>query len=52
VAAAEASPALRMAAMMSIGALRLAIDSWTRDQGKRPVSIYLKKVFADLKSEL
>lgn len=45
-------PALRMVAMMAIGALRLAIDNWSRDQGKRPISIYLKEAFADLKSEL
>jgi len=43
-------PALRIVAMMSIGALRLAIDNWNRDQGKRPISVYLKEVFADLKS--
>lgn len=45
-------PALRIVAMMSVGALRLAIDNWNRDQGKRPISIYLKEAFADLKSEL
>ena len=45
-------PALRMVAMMSIGALRLAIDNWSRDQGKRSISIHLKEAFADLKSEL
>jgi AcrR family transcriptional regulator len=45
-------PALRIVAMMSSGALRLAIDNWNRDQGKRPISIYLKEAFADLKSEL
>jgi AcrR family transcriptional regulator len=44
--------ALRIVAMMSIGALRLAIDNWNRDQGKRPIAIYLKEVFADLKSEI
>jgi AcrR family transcriptional regulator len=45
-------PALRIVAMMSIGALRLAIDNWNRDQGKRPIAIYLKEAFADLKSEI
>jgi AcrR family transcriptional regulator len=44
-------PALRIVAMMSIGALRLAIDNWNRDEGKRPVAAYLKEAFADLKSE-
>ena len=45
-------PALRIVAMMSIGALRLAIDNWNRDQGKRPIAVYLKEAFADLKSEI
>jgi AcrR family transcriptional regulator len=45
-------PALRIVAMLSIGALRLAIDNWNRDQGKRPIAIYLKEAFADLKSEI
>jgi AcrR family transcriptional regulator len=44
-------PALRIVAMMSIGAFRLAIDSWNRDQGKRPIAAHLKEAFADLKSE-
>jgi len=44
-------PALRIVAMMSVGALRLALDNWNRDQGKRPISIYLKEAFAYLKSE-
>jgi AcrR family transcriptional regulator len=43
-------PGHRIVAMMSIGALRLAIDNWNRDQGKRPISNYLKEAFADLKS--
>jgi AcrR family transcriptional regulator len=45
-------PALRIVAMMSIGALRLAIDNWNRDQGKRPIAIYLREAFAGLKSEI
>jgi len=45
-------PALRIVAMMSIGAFRLAIDNWNRDQGKRPIATYLKEAFADLKSEI
>ena len=45
-------PALRIVAMMSIGALRLAIDNWNRDEGKRPVAAYLKEAFADLRSEI
>jgi AcrR family transcriptional regulator len=45
-------PALRIVAMMSIGALRLAVDSWMRDEGKRPLAAYLKEAFASLKSEI
>ena len=45
-------PALRVVAMMSIGALRLAIDNWNREEGKRPIAAYLKEAFADLKSEI
>jgi AcrR family transcriptional regulator len=44
--------ALRMVAMMSIGAFRLAIDSWSREEGKRPIDAYLKEAFASLKSEI
>jgi hypothetical protein len=43
--------ALRMVAMMSVGAFRLAIDSWSREEGKRPIDAYLKEAFASLKSE-
>jgi AcrR family transcriptional regulator len=45
-------PGLRMVAMMSVGAFRLAIDSWTRDEGKRPIDVCLKEAFANLKSEI
>jgi len=45
-------PALRIVAMMSVGALRLAIDNWNRDQGKRPIAVYLREAFAGLKSEV
>lgn len=45
-------PALRIVAMMSVGALRLAIDNWNGDQGKRPIAIYLREAFAGLKSEI
>jgi AcrR family transcriptional regulator len=44
--------ALRVVAMMSIGAFRLAIDNWSRDEGKRPAAAYLKEAFANLKSEI
>jgi AcrR family transcriptional regulator len=45
-------PALRIVAMISVGALRLAIDDWNRDQGKRPIAVYLREAFAGLKSEI
>jgi AcrR family transcriptional regulator len=45
-------PALRIVAMISVGALRLAIDNWNRDQGKRPIAVYLREAFAGLKSEI
>lgn len=44
-------PALRIVAMMSIGAFRLAIDSWSQDQGKRPFAAYLRDCFASIKAE-
>ena len=49
---AKRQQALRMVAMMSVGAFRLAIDSWSRDEGKRPIDVYLKEAFASLKSEI
>jgi AcrR family transcriptional regulator len=45
-------PGLRMIAMISVGAFRLAIDSWSRDEGRRPIDAYLKEAFANLKSEI
>ena len=45
-------PALRMVAMVSIGAFRLGIDSWIRDEGKRPIDVCLEEAFAKLKSEI
>jgi hypothetical protein len=47
----ERTTALRLVAMMSIGAMRLAMEAWSRDGGKRPISDYLQEAFADLKSE-
>ncbi|MHB0767939.1 TetR/AcrR family transcriptional regulator [Bradyrhizobium sp. 5.13L] len=45
-------PALRTVAMMSVGVLRLAIDNWNRDQGKRPLAVYLREAFACLDQEI
>ena len=44
--------ALRAVAMMSVGALRLAIDNWNRDQGKRPLAIHVMETFACLDQEI
>ena len=44
--------ALRVVAMVSIGAMRLALEFWSEDGGKRPVAAYLREAFADLKSEI
>jgi AcrR family transcriptional regulator len=44
--------ALRVVAMVSIGALRLAIDAWAEEGGRQPVTKYLKEAFASLKVEL
>ncbi|RFB91495.1 TetR family transcriptional regulator [Rhizobium leguminosarum bv. trifolii] len=44
--------ALRMVAMVSVGALRLAIDSWAEEQQRKPLADYVKEAFADLKAEV
>jgi AcrR family transcriptional regulator len=44
--------ALRIVAMVSVGALRLAIDNWVEEQGRKPLLHYLDEAFAGLKSEL
>lgn len=44
--------ALRVVAMVSIGAMRLALECWSEDGGKRPVAAYLREAFAALKSEI
>jgi AcrR family transcriptional regulator len=43
---------LRLVAMISMGALRLAIESWRQDSGKRPLAKYLLENFAVLESEI
>lgn len=44
--------ALRLVAMMSIGAMRVAIDNWSQDGGKRPMPKYLREAFAGLKETI
>lgn len=43
---------LRIVAMVSVGALRLAIDTWAEEKGRKPLAAYLDEVFAGLKAEL
>ncbi|ARO24655.1 MULTISPECIES: hypothetical protein [unclassified Rhizobium] len=49
---AERRRALRVVAMVSVGALRLAIDRWAEEQGQKSLSDYVREAFADLKAEL
>jgi AcrR family transcriptional regulator len=44
--------ALRIVAMVSIGALRLALEAWRQDGDKRPLKDYLQEAFANLKAEI
>lgn len=44
--------ALRVVAMVAVGALRLAIDTWADEGGKKPLAKYLEEAFASLKVEL
>lgn len=45
-------PALRIVAMISIGAFRQAIENWSQDEGKRPVAAYLRDAFSYIKTEV
>lgn len=42
----------RVVAMISIGALRLAVGSWIEQDGKRPLAKHVQEVFGRLKTEL
>lgn len=42
----------RLVAMISIGALRLASDSWNEQDGKRPLAKYVREVFKRLNHEI
>jgi AcrR family transcriptional regulator len=44
--------ALRLVAMVSIGAMRVAMESWRQDGGKRPLAQYLQKAFAGIEAEI
>lgn len=42
---------LKLVAMVSIGPLRLAVDTWLEHDGKRPLGICLRNAFEKLRSE-
>lgn len=44
--------ALGLVAMAAIGAMRLAVDAWSRDDGVRPIAAYLDEAFDALKAEI
>jgi AcrR family transcriptional regulator len=44
--------ALRVVAMVSIGAVRLSLEAWRNDGSKRPLKDYMNDVFANLKAEI
>jgi len=48
----ERRTALRLVAMASMGAFRLAIDTWSAEGGKRPLVDMLEEAFAALKAEI
>jgi AcrR family transcriptional regulator len=43
---------LRLVAMASIGTLRLAVDAWLEQDGKRPLTSYVQNAFKNLKEEI
>lgn len=48
----DRQPSLRITAMVAIGALRLAFESWREDGRVRPMSQYLDDAFEALKAEV
>ena len=43
---------LRLVAMVSMGAMRVAMEGWRQDGGKRPLTKYLQENFAALEAEI
>ena len=43
---------LKIVAMVSIGAMRLAMETWRQENGKRSLAKYLRESFAALKAEI
>lgn len=48
----ERETALRLVAMLSIGAVRLSLDAFSREEGKRPLVELVREAFAALESEI
>ena len=46
------SDRLQLVAMASIAALRLAVDTWLQQDGKRPLPKYIRDAFKNLKAEI
>ncbi|MGY4299816.1 AcrR family transcriptional regulator [Bradyrhizobium sp. i1.4.4] len=44
--------ALQVVAMVSIGALRLSVDAWANEAGRKPLASFLKQMFSTLEAEL
>jgi hypothetical protein len=48
----ERETALRMVAMVGMGVMRVSMDRWWRERGKRSPSTYVREGFATLKSHV
>jgi len=48
----ERREGLRFVAMASMGATRLAVDTWLAQDGKRPLAKYIQDAFKTLKAEI
>ena len=42
----------RIVAMVSIGAMRVAMEAWRHEGGKKPLAKYLRETFTTLESEI
>ena len=43
---------LRLVTMASIGAMRVAVGAWSEQNGKRPLTSYIREAFNDLRAEI
>ncbi len=48
----ERETALRLVAMMSIGALRVSLETFNREEGQRPIAVLLNEAFDALEAEV